>query len=826
MKFYAHIREKDKDLKDPQILWTHLFETSVLAENYAGKIGLPRCGKLLGLLHDLGKASHEFQNYLLSGEGILDSDADDYIDPSTMRGKIDHSTAGAQTIYKTLFSKSPEGKLTGQLLSMVIASHHSGLIDCLTPEGVDNFTRRLEKSEEKAHFQEAYSNLDANQQDQISKLLSDELLIKEVITKVSLMKEENESKETFDFKLGLLARFLLSCLLDADRLNTADFESPGNTQFRNQNVYPSWKHLVEKLNLKINQFAAKIDKNEVDILRNRVSQSCFDFSAKPKGIFQLTVPTGGGKTFASLRFALNHADKHAMDRIFYVIPYTSIIDQNAEEARKVLEEKDQNGHYLHNIVLEHHSNLTPDEETRRQKLLAENWDAPIVFTTQVQFLESVFGSGTRNARRMHQFANSIIIFDEVQMVPIRIVHMFNLAIRFLVHSCGATVVLCTATQPLLDQVEPKTRSLIIKPENKIIQYEEELFNQLKRVNVFDKRRIGGWNEEQIVDLTLNELHAKGSVLIVVNTKKSAKSLFNALSKGNNPTPYHLSTSMCPAHRLVTLEMIKEKLAENSPVICVSTQLIEAGVDIDFGSVIRYLAGMDSITQAAGRCNRNGFRLDGGNVWIVNPTEENIDKLDDIKIGSDKAQTILDNYNQSPEKFDNDRIGLKSMKSYYQHYFFERKTEMSYPVHSNSSIGRADDLFNILSTNKYAIEGYIRISGKPSSLHFKQSFQSAAKAFRVIESPSIGVIVPYKDEGNQVITDLCGAFEIEKQWGLIKKAQRYSVNLFRHEFEKLADKKIIREVQKGAGIFYLDKQFYSKDFGWSDEPVSSMEKLFH
>ena len=238
----------------------------------------------------------------------------------------------------------------------------------------------------------------------------------------------------------------------------------------------------------------------------------------------MTVPTGGGKTFASLRFALNHAAHHCksdtmIDRIFYIIPYTSIIDQNAEEARKVLEDKDKNGNYLNKVVLEHHSNLTPDEETRRQNLLAENWDAPIVFTTQVQFLEALFGSGTRSARRMHQLANSVIIFDEIQTIPIRCVHMFNLAIRFLVHACGATVVLCTATQPLLDKVAPIQRALKIQPEQRIIPYEKELFKKLKRVEVFDRRKIGGWSDEEIAGLTIQELREKGSVLIVVNTKK-------------------------------------------------------------------------------------------------------------------------------------------------------------------------------------------------------------------------------------------------------------------------------------------------------------------
>ncbi|MGH2569316.1 MAG: CRISPR-associated helicase Cas3', partial [Bacteroidota bacterium] len=329
-----------------------------------------------------------------------------------------------------------------------------------------------------------------------------------------------------------------------------------------------------------------------------MSQQCFEYSSKSSGLYQLTVPTGGGKTLASLRFALHHASKHEMDRIFYVIPYTSIIDQNAEEVKKILEDKDAKGKFLGRVVLEHHSNLTPDEETRRQNLLSENWDAPIVFTTQVQFLETLFGSGTQSARRMHQLANSVIIFDEVQTIPVRCVHMFNVALRFLVHNCGSTVVLCTATQPLLDKVEPAQRSLTIPPEYRMMQNEKELFAKLKRVKVHDRRRAGGWSEEDVTELAGQELHKMGSVLIIVNTKNSARSLYQQLSARPTDT-YHLSTNMCPAHRLGVLNAVKQRLSNKQPVVCVSTQLIEAGVDIDFGSVIRYLAGLDSITQAAG-----------------------------------------------------------------------------------------------------------------------------------------------------------------------------------------------------------------------------------
>jgi CRISPR-associated endonuclease/helicase Cas3 len=819
-KFIAHLRKKDKE---PQYLSDHLNEVSKLAGQFASKIGLKESGEILGLLHDLGKASKEFQNYIQSANDMIDPDSDDYVDSKAKKGKVDHSSAGAQVIYNHLWIKGANERYVAQALSLAIASHHSGLIDCLLPSGEDNFTRRMEKVEENTHFQEAFSNLGEQEKQKLRNLLDDETLVKQVIERISSLKEANDSQETLIFKRGLLIRFLLSCLLDADRLNTANFEFPNNEWLRNNNKYPSWEALIERLNTKIGQLETKAARNEVDELRSQVSQSCFDFSAKPKGIYQLTVPTGGGKTFASLRFALNHADHHKMDRVVYVIPYTSIIDQNAEEVRKIMEDKDKNGKYLNKVVLEHHSNLTPDEETHRQNLLSENWDAPIVFTTQVQFLETLFGSGTRSARRMHQLANSVIIFDEIQTIPIRCVHMFNVAIRFLVHTCGATVVLCTATQPLLDKVDPIHRALNIQPEQKIISYEKELFQKLRRVEVFDQTRPEKWGEEEVADLVDQELQEKGSVLIIVNTKNSARSLYEAIVQKSNATVYHLSTNMCPSHRLKVLNEVKEKLEKEEPVICVSTQLIEAGVDIDFGSVIRYLAGMDSIAQAAGRCNRNGKRKSLGNVWVVNPKQENTDRLRDIKIGIGKAERILSEFKEDPERFENDRIGLEMMEVYYKYYFYERKDEMSYKVGKDSPVGQDDNLFNLLSTNSLAMGEYRRIKNTLPEAPFTQSFQTASKAFRVIDNMTRGVVVPF-GKGEEIIKDLCGAYDLEKQYDLIKKAQRYSVNLFPYEFKKMADANAIREVQKGAGIYYLDEQYYDEKFGWSDDPVNNMKLL--
>ncbi|KUG27031.1 crispr-associated helicase cas3 [hydrocarbon metagenome] len=822
-EFIAHRREKDGEA---QSLKNHLVRTAVYTGQFASKIGLKDAGRVIGLLHDLGKASEEFQNYINSVTGKIDPDADGYVDAKEFKGKIDHSSAGAQLVYNTLSQKGTEGKIAAQLLSLCIASHHSGLIDCLLPSGEDNFTRRISKEKNKTHLDEALSYLGVEEKQIILKTITNNKITNEVIEKIKSLKEENDDLSSVLFKNGLLVRFLFSCLIDADRLNTADFEFPSNSRIRNYGKYVSWEELVHRLDNKIKEFECKQKKNKVDKLRNIISIRCFDFAEKPRGIYQLTVPTGGGKTLASLRFALNHAKHHKMDRVFYIIPFTSIIDQNANEVRKILEDKDEQGKYSDRIVLEHHSNLTPEEETRRQNLLAENWDAPIVFTTQVQFLETLFGSGTRSVRRMHQLANSVIIFDEVQTIPVRCVHMFNVALRFLVNNCNSTAVLCTATQPLLDKIEPIQRALSISKSQKIIQNETELFKKLKRVNIIDKRKkVEGWTEDEVTELAFGELEKTGSVLIIVNKKNSARKLYQKLTENNAGEVFHLSTNMCPAHRLDVLKQVNERLDTKKPVICVSTQLIEAGVDVDFGTVIRYMAGLDSITQAAGRCNRNGIR-DIGNVYIVNPEDESLDNLKDIKIGADDAERVLREFLKTPEEFDNDLLSPKAMERFYKYYFYNRSKEMNYPVRAeNTQIGREDNLFNLLSTNLLSIQAFQRTHKNNSpSLLLKQSFQSAAKAFYAIDSPTIGVVVPYAVEGNEIINQLCGTDMIEKQYKLLKAAQRYTVNLYPFDFENMisAEKRAIREVQKDTGIYYMDKQYYSNEFGWSKEIISEME----
>lgn len=818
----AHVRRDGQE----QYLNEHLYGVGANAYKFANKIGLGHYGELIGLLHDIGKFSDEFQNYFRSAVGIINQDEDEYVDSKGMKGKIDHSTAGAQFVIQAFTNKGNEGKLIGQILALCIASHHSGLIDCLSPEGENSFLKRMNKLDSKTHLNEVLGKKDKGVFREVDRILSSPSILHDLKTfLVNVHDKDENSKTTTFFKQGLLIRMLFSCLIDADRLDTADFENPNSAQLRNNGIYKTWDQLIEKLETRLLKFKPR---NQVDQLRTEISNNCKFFSERERGIFTLTVPTGGGKTLASLRFALHHAKKHKMDRIFYIIPFTSIIDQNAEELRKFMEDKQVNGSFTTNTILEHHSNLSQDEATWKQKILSENWDSPIIFTTNVQFLETLFESGTRSARRMHQFANSIIIFDEVQTLPIKCIHMFNNAINFLVKNCGATVVLSSATQPILHKVSKQLGALKIFADNEMMPDKQNLFKELKRVEVIDERKTSGWSYEEISELAVNELSRQlsenkklGSVLLIVNTKKSARILYDLISNSKPCELYHLSTSMCPTHRLKILNEIRKSLDINNPkpIICISTQLIEAGVDVDFGSVIRFTAGLDSIAQAAGRCNRNGLR-EKGFVSIVNPNEENIDLLKDIKVGKEIADRVLDEYKNDSAFFDNDILSPKTIERYFRYYFFDRASEMKYPVNSKSIVGRDDNLLELLSKNSISVDEYQRANNKQAPLiDFRQSFMTAAKAFKAIDSPTQGIIVPYGEIGKKLILDFCSAEEIEKQYRLLREAQRYSVNVFSNDFKKLKDKKAIYEVQEGTGIYYLLEEYYSDKFGLSTERVT-------
>lgn len=783
-----------------QFLHEHLFQVSRLSGEVARKCGLERAGTAIGLLHDLGKYSSAFQTYLRLSQDPF-GDAPD-------RGTVDHSTAGAQAVWRALYGNVPARSAAAELLAVCIASHHSGMIDCLKPDGENSLHRRMERAEDASHCGEALANCDAAVKAQIDGILGDPLLAEEIASALGrIQKRAGQSPTTMRFQASLLARFLFSCLIDGDRNDTATFAEPHEAGLRQGGKYISWRLLADRLEEHLASLRG--GSATVSKLRVAVSDACLQAAGRSAGIYTITVPTGGGKTLASLRFALQHAQRLQLDRIVYVSPYISIIDQNAQVMREVLE---RDADAPSSVVLEHHSNLTPCLDTRRARLLAENWDAPIVCTTAVQFLETLFGARTRAARRMHQLARAVVIFDEIQTLPVRCVHMFNNAVNFLHHQCGSTILFCTATQPLLHRVCPAKGAAELSNHPELMPDIDALFAGLRRTVVHNRTRQIPWEHSDVAELAIAEAASAGSCLIVVNTKSEARSLYDQCQRAGDVRVVYLSTNLCPAHRRDKFREIGERLRDKEPLICVSTQLIEAGVDISFGAAIRALAGLDSIAQTAGRCNRHG-ETKSGNVYVVNLKEVRQAPAD-IRKSQEVAARVL---RECGEIVDLSDVAI--MERYFDYYFFARRDEMDYPV-SPPRAERSDSLLRMLSDNSLAVS-----EAQGPKLTFSASFKTAADLFEVIESPTQGVIVPYGDRGSAIINELAASYEPKQQYRLLREAQQYSVNVRLNELQALERSGALKQVQGKSGIYYADRRYYHDDFGFDPKSTEEMEALF-
>ncbi|MGI6036050.1 MAG: CRISPR-associated helicase Cas3' [Limnochordia bacterium] len=803
-EFVAHYRPGDGAIQD---VWSHLANVGRRTARIADKVGLGPVGELLGLVHDLGKASSDFDDYIRQAVGLpLRSTSRD------IKRSVDHSTAGGAWV-RSLILQDPKARISQQLIPLLAVSHHSGLIDCLTIDGQDGFERRLDKNESQTRMNESLSNAPLDYLERVGRLVQRGSIEALLADSIRSLREPGDGLSEMAFKAGLLTRFLFSALIDGDRIDTIDFQDPDKQALRRDGAYHSWDAMIQALEDHLRTFPCR---NRIDEFRQDVSRRCLETSRSRQGIYRLTVPTGGGKTLASLRFALHHARCHGLERILYVIPYTSIIDQNASTIRSIIEAHPD----CQGMVLEHHSNLEPDRQSSPEQMLyTQNWDAPIVLTTMVQFLEALFGSGTSKVRRMHQMAKAVIIFDEIQTLPIRCIHMFNLAVRYLVSHCGSTVVLCTATQPLLHTIEPRSRALPDNSDAEITPDVKNMFAQFKRVHLHDCTDSRPWSHEELAMEVVKQWQQNKSVLAILNTKRDALLVYQKLAERNIAPIRHLSTSMCPAHRLNVLGEINSRLREE-PIICISTQLVEAGVDLDFDVVFRALAGLDSIQQAAGRCNRHG-RKALGDVFVFELAGENVSRLPDIRMGKEIAQRILGEFRACPSDFDNDLLSPRTMDCYYRYYFYQRQNEMNYPLNKNSPAGRHDSLFRLLSTNDISVEAYKRQYRQAPPLLLRQAFQTAAESFKVIEQTSRGVIVPYGLEGKELIVDLCALEPWDNPRELLTRAQQYSVGCFPYVLEALNRKGALHSIRGDIEIFYVDESFYSDDVGLLDEGAGAM-----
>ena len=814
--YIAHVRKADGQ---PQFLQTHLTETAEIAKLLAAKLALDHAGELLGLMHDFGKYSRKFQKYIHDETGLFNPDLDD--EESTPNGsKVDHSTAGTQWVYRELRKFGAEqgiGELFGQMLGLCIASHHGeGLIDCLDGEGNPKWIERFNKTDELTHLVECERNADEVVQQKAYELAGENLIRSLLKAVKPILSDPASNDKIKEFYLGCLTRFLFSCLIDADRINSSDFEREAQKEVRRLTEKPDWQTAIDQLEAKLAGFE---NRYPIDEIRRKISDNCLKRAVDFQGIYTLTVPTGGGKTLASLRYALHHSQKHNLDRIIYIIPYTSIIDQNAQAVREILGE---------DWVLEHHSNLEPEKQSWQDKLLSENWDKPIVFTTMVQFLDAWFGGGTRGARHIHPMTNSVLIFDEIQTLPVKCVHLFCNVLNWLTAFGKSTAVLCTATQPLLGESglqnfpEDKRESIVVRgllrlPENAEImgkhQDLDKLFADLSRVEIRFNEKAGGWNVEEAGTFLLEQFQTTPSCLFIVNTKKWAQELYQYCQRQNVPpeTLFHLSTNQCAAHRKAIFDTIKARLENKQPVICISTQLIEAGVDISMACVIRALGGLDSIAQAAGRCNRHGEKEGKGQVWVLNLQEQDFTLiLPDIQAGKTHSERVFRDFAGQ------DILQPAAMERYFEYYFYQRSDEMAYSI-KNSATGSLLDWLSDNALNPYGEKNNKR--SKPLPL-LMQSFKSAGRAFQAIDAPTHAVIVPY-GEGAELIAKLCGEWNPKEMYRTLQKAQRYSVNVFPKVWEQLQDENAIYETIKGSGIYYLDECHYSNEFGLSLDKTSEM-----
>lgn len=684
-------------------------------------------GYLAGLWHDLGKFSSEFQSYIRSVGSSHSSEAS---------SKVDHTSAGA----RHAASKHP---LFGHLISTAIAGHHSGLLDAYSEHAC--LAKRLDKA--------------------IPEFVAPEQVIEKSIPALPAF----VTRDTSHFSVSFLQRMFFSCLVDSDFLATEAFMNAKQSALRPEHDQHVLSKALDLLERKIASFGEP--KGKVNVARKIVYDDCISTATTEPGIFSLTVPTGGGKTLASLAFALSHAIRHGHKKIIYVIPFTSIIEQNAEVFKELLKELGSD------VVLEHHSNLSPDEETASSRLAAENWDAPIVVTTTVQFYESLFARKTSKSRKLHNLANAVVILDEAQSLPVQYLTPCLRALEELSDHYGTSTVLCTATQPAINKSEIFPIGLDNVTE--IIADTTKLFASLVRTKTEYRQKL---SDQTLVD----EIAESDQSLCIVNTRNHAQKLFKALPQSEEN--FHLSALMTPNHRVKILDKIRARLEAGLATRLISTQLIEAGVDIDFPLVYRSMAGLDSISQAAGRCNRNG-KIQCGKVFVFHSEHTSSERF--FQETASVGHQVLDLYSEAP-------LSTDAIKAYFNLYYYQQKNKWD-----SKSI--MED-FKIVPDNK--------------KVPFLFQYKTASDKFKLIENNQIPIIIP-NDSYSRELVEILRNESIPLYRKLLRSLQRYTVQIYenqffknQHQFESLRDDQF--------QVLICPETHYSDNFGLNlnDEAVNS------
>ncbi|MBS0509852.1 MAG: CRISPR-associated endonuclease Cas3'' [Proteobacteria bacterium] len=746
--FFAHSTQRN-DRSDWQTLAQHLQNVAALAADSATLFGASELGRIAGLLHDLGKYSDDFQRRI-AGDAI----------------RVDHATRGAMLAVERY-------KHIGMLLAYGIAGHHAGLAN--GSEGSERIALcdRL-KGVGLPPLKDDWQH---------------EIALPEQVTPPKLVPQNGCGM----FQFAFFARMLFSCLVDADYLDTESFYDrvalPGQPNDRSASralASPSLESLRERLDTYLSGFDADSHVNRV---RAEILAHTRKAATHAPGLFSLTVPTGGGKTLASLAFALDHAIAHGLRRVIFVIPFTSIVEQNAAVFRTAL------GDLGEAAVLEHHSafvaaQLPRSDAERYQakeklRLAMENWDAPIIVTTAVQFFESLFAARPSQCRKLHNIAGSVVILDEAQTLPLKLLRPAVAAIDELARNYRSSIVLCTATQPALNAPDfqgglEKVRELAPNP--------PELFRKLDRVRV---RHVGALDDDELAA----QLRTLDQVLCIVNNRRHARAVYQALA--DLPGARHLTTLMCAKHRSQVLAEVRARLKAGEPCRLVSTSLIEAGVDISLPIVYRAEAGLDSVAQAAGRCNRNGERAaDQSEVRVFATAHGDWAPPPELRQFAQAAQEVM----RQPQ-FRDDPLSPSAIEAYFRLLYWKKGDK------------------ELDAANLLGLCAESRIDSLP--------LETLAAKFRMIDTVQMPVIVPFDDHARRDLESLRFA---EKSGGLARKLQPYLVQLPRNGFDALRKAGAIQPVapEKWGEQFVelVNVDLYDRRFGlsWDDPAFIKPESL--
>lgn len=827
----AHLDKEDHMKK--QYLMEHLFEVSRLAKNKGIMVNLESTCELIGLLHDFGKYRHKFQIYI-KGE---------------YKGKVNHSSTGARilTYIQSTVEKKHNGKINEnlwklykELLEYPILSHH-GLYDIID-DNLDYRTGiRLDyDSNEIINDLEFLDYLDKEFENENDKSIYDlyyegfiefEQTYKKLYNMANKLDERLSKKKALYFYYGALIRLLLSILKDADIYDSS-------------NYYRSSKDIVysiDDLNLIWNQMGKSIEdlylgfeKNgntELDRIRTELANELLEHSKESQnGAYKLSTPVGGGKTFASLRYSIENCKGFNKSRTFYCTAYLSVLEQNASSIKNVLGEE---------YILEHHSNIIEDYESdldeddqkeyQVNEYLKESWESPVILTTLVQLSNTMFKDKASNIRRFSKLINSVIMIDEIQSLPNKAIYNFNLMMNFLSNIMNCNIIHSTATPPNLDNkgalVYPCFYEARIK-DTSILDLPNSLaaFHRVNYYSLLGKELNITLNTKDAINHVKSQLKNENSALIILNTKRAVSNIYTELLFDSelddlNCEIIYLTTNQCAAHRLEIIRYMKERLKElrsaksNRKLICVSTKLIEAGVDIDFDLVYRSLAGIDSVIQSGGRCNREGEKLTKGRLFIFEYEDENLKYLAEIQKQRDAAKSALRSLKM--EYIDEEPIDIEQACDYYfQKLFSNEETggkTLEFPINKD------DTILDLLTTNLNGKVNYENKHGKDTDFKLLHSFKTAATEFDLIRENTLSVIVQYNNE--QLINELYEAIEDWRFYdvkSILKKLQPYTIALRRgDELRQYTTKELDGE------IYILTKDAYSKEVGLNKDELQSL-----